>query len=144
MTTLRDLAQAVVDAGPSEHVWPVNAPASAMLKALMPEVGGGTSPLYDTARAILAADAAAEARGREAGRREALEPLARKLQCPGCDGEMLIPIDAADGSEHECACGRTMFLHLEDASEMSFGCDYCEDDPFDVCDFCGRAAEVTP
>lgn len=130
MTTLRDLAHEVVDGG-DKDAW----------RLLESAVGAFPDGIdHYTPHAILAALDAE----REAGRREALEPLARKLQCPGCDGEMLIPIDAADGSEHECACGRTMFLHLEDASEMSFGCDYCEDDPFDVCDLCGRAAEVTP
>lgn len=65
--TLRELCQAVVNAGPTECIWPVNAPTSALLKAMMPEVGDKASPLYDTGRAILAAldaeAAAAEARG---------------------------------------------------------------------------------
>ena len=63
MTDLRTLAQAVVDAGPTECIWPVNAPTSALLKALMPEVGDKASPLYDTARTILAALDAADAQG---------------------------------------------------------------------------------
>ena len=64
---LRTLAQAVVDAGPTECIWPVNAPTSALLKALMPEVGDKASPLYDTARAILAALDAERKTGWEAG-----------------------------------------------------------------------------
>ena len=64
---LRTLAQAVVDAGPTECIWPVNAPTSALLKAMMPEVGDKASPLYDTARAILAALNAERKAGWEAG-----------------------------------------------------------------------------
>lgn len=66
--------------------------------------------------------------------------LVRQMKCPGCDGEMPIPRDAEDGSEHTCVCGKTLFLHEDDASELRFLCDYCEGDPFDECDFCGRVA----
>lgn len=63
-TDLAALCQAVVDAGRTACVWPVNAPTSALLKALMPEVGDKASPLYDTAHTILAAITEAEERGR--------------------------------------------------------------------------------
>lgn len=62
-TDLAALCQAVVDAGRTACVWPVNAPTSALLKALMPVVGDKSSPLYDTARAILAALDAERAQG---------------------------------------------------------------------------------
>ena len=72
---IRTLAQAVVDAGPTECIWPVNAPTSALLKALMPEVGDKASPLYDTARAILAALDAADAQGYAQAMGEVVEHL---------------------------------------------------------------------
>lgn len=67
----------------------------------------------------------------------------RMLTCPGCDGDMPIPLDAADESEHTCACGKTLFLAVDDGTELRLLCDYCEGDPFDVCDFCERVAEST-